>query len=233
MVENSYPSVGTSEGGAPRVMPEPMPALQQEPPKPRFRWLVIGVVVALVVMLLTIGGASYYLYRQFSGADRVLSELQPFVDRDYPEYKVMDYTRQGFILQSEKYEELRLDVRYFKVDQEADWQLQPLQSVSPTWRVNDSFFRHPKGGSADPRTGMTYDVAGFVEAYAPLRPGPNAVVMGVWLDEEYSGSDFEIYEVFVARRDPGEPIWPDHISVFSRDAVTGEWVGDPFKPLND
>jgi len=192
---------------------------------------VTAVASAVIALLLACGGVVFVLTRTLSSGFSTMSELRTIAEEDYPGYRIIDSTRQGFILQHETMEALRIDVRYFTPEQEGDWPDQPLEALPSGWMTNDSFFRHANGRSPDPRTGMTYDVAGFVEAYDSLRPGPNAVVMGVWLDESVPEDDFEIYYVLVARRNRGEAIWPDHFSVFSRLTEFGDWDGESFQPV--
>ncbi len=109
--------------------------------------------------------------------------------------------------------------------------MQPLETVNADWQTNDTFFRHAIGRTPDPRNGKNYDVEAFARTYIPLKPGPKAVVMGAWLDAT-DPMGFDIYLVLIARRNPGESIWPDHMTVISHDLETGEWVGDPCEALS-
>lgn len=162
-----------------------------------------------------------------------MAAMRPYVDEGYPGYRIVDTTRSGYILQHGEYEDLRLDVRFEKGGELAVWDGPPRENLSDGWSTAETFFRHAEGMPPDPRTGMTYDVAGFVEAYAPLRPGPNAVVSAVWLDDD--AVDLETYVVLVARRNRQgnyvESMWPDHMAVFTRDPSTGEWTGFAFNPV--
>ncbi len=230
--EEFHPAI-MSEAVQPDPWPQPPEAPPQRPRVSMSRWVLLAVIVVVTCSLVACGAITFFTARMFSASSATLDELRPTVEHDYPEYRIIDTTRQGFILQHETIDELRIDVRYFAAGEAGDWLGQPLDSVSTTWTTSDSFFRHAKGKSPDPRTGMTYDVAGFVKAYTPLKPGPNAVIMGVWLDKATSTAEFDIYYVLVARRNPGEPIWPDHLSVFSRLTDTGEWLTDPFEPIPD
>ena len=160
-----------------------------------------------------------------------MQEQHVFIRRKLAAARIVDQTRFGYILQHESHDALRLDVRFCEKGGHPARDGQPSEVISPDWETDDTFFRHEDGHDEDPRTGMTYDVTGFIDAYTPLRPGPNAVVSGVWL-EDIDNDGIEYYAVLVARRNPGEDMWPDHTAVFARDSASGEWFGIPFEPAD-
>ncbi|PKQ37779.1 MAG: hypothetical protein CVT59_05795 [Actinobacteria bacterium HGW-Actinobacteria-1] len=195
------------------------------------RW-AIALIVTVIVLVLGAGATgAYFIYRVFADSAGTLAELRPIVEADYPDYTIIDATRQGFILQHKTIPELRIDVRYFEAGAEGDWPLQPLETVNAEWQTNDTFFRHAIGRTPDPRNGKNYDIESFARTYIPLKPGPNAVVMGAWLDAS-DPMGFDLYTVLVARRNQGESIWPDHMTIISHDLETGDWAGEPCTPLS-
>lgn len=200
-----------------------------QPPRRKKAGLIVTAVVLTVSLLC--GCVIFGLYQLLTSGMETTNSLVPLSEAAYPDYEIVDYTIQGHILQHQELEALRIDVRYVEQGENAYWDWQPLEDVDDIWQVNDTFFRHADGMDPDPRTGMTYDVQGFSEAYETVRPGPNSVVMGVWLDED-DGSDLESYAVLVARRNRGEGMWPDHLAIFLRDPETGEWTPVEFEQVD-
>lgn len=194
------------------------------------------IVVALVLSALLAVGSCFALgvFRMLAGDSESMSTMRGLVDTAYPDYQVVDSTRSGYILRHNDYESLGIDVRFVHDDLIGVWDEAPQESLTDGWSTVETFFRHAEGMEPDPRTGMNYDVAGFVEEYGPLRPGPNAVVSAVWLDDTDSAG-IETYVVLVARRNRQgsnvESMWPDHVAYFTRDPQTGEWTGTEFEPV--
>ncbi len=214
-------------------------------------WLVAGACIAALLALPGCGGtqttsesdadkdapltaAEAEIAAAILNNQRMLKELQPLIDADYPDYRIADSTRSGFILQHTTHASLLLDVRLFEVGGVADWPDIPEETVSPEWATIETFFRHADGMEPDPRTDMNYDVDGFVGAYELVRPGPNSVVSAVWL-EKTDSHGVETYTVLVARRNrvgnDVEPMHPDHRAYFVRDSKSGKWSGDEFEPV--
>lgn len=228
------PTPTTAIAAQQRSTPAP---LAPPPSKPRFwnkKRIVVTVITIIALMVAMCGCATLAAWRFISAEAESMAAMRPFVDEGYPGYRIVDSTRSGYILQHGRHEALRLDVRFEKLGQLAVWEGPPREDLSDGWSTAETFFRHAEGMPPDPRTNMTYDVDGFVEAYAPLRPGPNCVVSAVWLD----GTDpdgVETYVVLVARRDRRgsyvEDMWPDHRAVFTRDSSTGHWTGSAFEPV--
>lgn len=204
------------------------PDVVQQPRRKKV-WLIVGVAVLAVLLLCAC--ATFGVFKLLTTGMGTTNALVPLTEAAYPDYKIVDYTIRGHVLQHQELEALRIDVRYVERGETAFWDWQPLEDADDTWQVSDTFFRHAEGMDPDPRTGMTYDVEGFVAAYETVRPGPSSVVMGVWLDEE-DGSDLESYAVLVARRNRDEGMWPDHLAIFLRDPESGEWTPTEFKPVD-
>jgi len=215
----------------------PAPLLGPPPQSTRFwtkRRVIITVSAVLAILLAIAGCTAFTLARFLSDQFESSSALRPFIEEGYPNYRIVDSTRFGFILQHNMHESLRLDVRFVSADSIGVWKESPTEPLSSGWTTVETFFRHEEGGPADPRTRMNYDVDGFVEAYTPLRPGPNSVVSAVWL-EDTDTAGIETYVVLVARRNRigsyVEDMWPDHAAYFTRDSKTGEWIGTAFVPV--
>lgn len=196
----------------------------------------IVIVVAIVTMALLAVGCCVTVgfYRLLAGDTESMSAMRAFVDDAYPDYQVIDSTRSGYILKHNDYEALRIDVRFVRDGMIGVWDEAPQEQLTDGWSTVETFFRHAEGMEPDPRTGKNYDVAGFVREYGPLRPGPNAVVCAVWL-EDTDAAGIETYVVLVARRNRQgsyvENMWPDHRAYFTRNPETGEWTGTEFEPV--
>ncbi len=229
MTEESPNSIASSE-----AVQLDAPAPVAVPETRRFwtrKRVIIAVSVAVLLLLSVCGCAGYSVWRLISTETASMSVMRPFIDEGYPGYRIVDSTMSGYILRSERHEELLLDVRFENEGRLAVWAGPPREELSDGWSTAETFFRHAQTMTPDPRTGMNYDVDGFIEAYAPLRPGPNAVVSAVWFDGTDSQGREE-YVVWVARRNRQgtyvEDMWPDHYATFTRDPVTGEWAGAVF-----
>lgn len=204
-------------------------------PKPRPRRRTALVVAIVLTALLALGCCvTFGVYRLLAGDTESMAAMRAFVEDAYPEYQVIDSTRSGYILKHNDYESLRIDVRFVQDGMIGVWGEAPGESLADGWSTVETFFRHAEGMEPDPRTGMNYDVAGFVEEYQPLRPGSNAVVSAVWL-EDADSAGIETYVVLVARRNRQgsyvENMWPDHGAYFTRNPTTGEWTGTEFEPV--
>lgn len=217
-------------GSAPAPLPAPTP-------KVRFwtkRRVIVAVASVLVALLALCGCAALTVWRFVSSETAQMAAMRPFIDQGYPDYRIVDSTRSGYIVQHSKYEPIRLDVRFEAAGQLAVWEGPPRENLSPEWSTAETFFRHAVGLTPDPRTNMNYDIDGFVDAYAPLRPGPNAVISAVWL-EDTDSTGLEKYVVLVARRNRVgkyvEDMWPDHRADFTRNPATGTWSGTAFEPV--
>lgn len=207
----------------------------ESPIKSRPKRRVAMVVAIVLEALLGVGACvTFGVYRLLAGDSESTSAMRGFVETAYPDYQVIDSTRSGYILKHNDYESLRIDVRFVHDEMIGVWEEAPVESLTDGWSTVETFFRHAEGMEPDPRTGMNYDVAGFVEEYEPLRPGPNAVVSAVWL-EDTDAAGIETYVVLVARRNRQgsyvEGMWPDHAAYFTRDPETGEWTGTEFEPV--
>lgn len=207
----------------------------ETPAKPGSKRRVVIVIAVVLAAVLAVGGCvTFALYRLLAGDSESMSAMRGFVESAYPDYEVVDSTRSGYILKHNDYEALRVDVRFVQEGMIGVWDEAPEESLADGWSTVETFFRHAEGMEPDPRTGMNYDVAGFVEEYEPLRPGPNAVVSAVWL-EDTDSDGIETYVVLVARRNRQgsyvESMWPDHLARFTRDPNTGEWAGTEFEPV--
>jgi len=207
------------------------------PQTPRFwtrKRVVIAVGVAVTLLLSACGCAGYSVWRFVSAEAASMTAMRFFIDDSYPGYQIVDSTRSGYVLQSEECQALRLDVRFESEGWLAVWAGPPREELPEGWLTAETFFRHAQGMVPDPRTGMNYDVDGFVEAYTPLRPGPNAVISAVWFDG-INSDGLETYVVWVARRnrqgDYVEDMWPDHQAIFTRDPDTGVWAGMGRPPI--
>jgi hypothetical protein len=213
-----------------------MPGDSSVRPPDRPRWggferRPIAQIVLVAIVLAALGTGCAHTAQAPSPVTATVQEATaPLDTAAYPGFREVDSTRFGPIFQHTSYQALRIDVRYFQVGTKAPWPDQLSEPISSTWATNDTFFRHDTGLAPDPRNGKNYDVAGFVKAYSPLRPGPNAVVSGVWL-RGTSKAGLETYVVLVARRNPGEYMWPDHKATFTRDSKTGIWKGRAFEPV--
>jgi len=228
-----------TQGGSTEPPATTAPAPLSVPPSERTRfWTkrrVIITVSVVLVALLAVGGCTAFTIARFLSAEfESTASLRPFIEEGYPDYRIVDSTRSGFIVQHNEHESLRLDVRFVSADSIGVWKESPTEPLSTGWTTAETFFRHEEGRPADPRTSMNYDVDGFVEAYTPFRPGPNSVVSAVWL-EDTDTDGIETYIVLVARRNRTgsyvEDMWPDHAAYFTRDSKTGEWIGAAFEPV--
>lgn len=142
-------------------------------PRPRPRRRTALVVAIVLTVLLALGCCvTFGVYRLLAGDTESMAAMRAFVEDAYPEYQVIDSTRSGYILKHNDYESLRIDVRFAQDGMIGVWDEAPGESLSDGWSTVETFFRHAEGMEPDPRTGMNYDVAGFVEEYQHLRPGP-------------------------------------------------------------
>lgn len=197
------------------------------------RIVIAAVIVATAMSLAAIAAIGLTAWRLFESESETMRAMRVFVDEAYPDYRVVDSTRSGYVLQHERLERIRIDVRFAGPGTIAVWSGPPKEALGQGWSTVETFFRHAQGEPADPRTGLNYDIEGFAEAYAPLRPGANAVISAVWLDHAEDGVEY--YTVWVARRNRDgsrvEDMWPDHQATFKRDQKTGEWSGWLFEPV--